>query len=139
MIDEYFKDYIEIDDDIREMTAELKVKKENLYSISGISYDDIIKCRGVHFGLDFFINEIIEIERKIKNKEKEKQKEYDKHLNFILHLNDIKEQSIIKYYYLDRLPIGQIAYIFHISESHLKKTKSIAVANFEEMILNNTK
>lgn len=136
-IDDYFKEYIEICDDIRSMAIELKVRKDDLYSLSGITYEQSSKGTN-HNGIDFLISKIADMEHMIESKEKQKQERYIKELKVIDQLEDKRERLIIKMFYLDRMSIGQIASILYISESHLKRIKSSAVKHFEKMIPNDT-
>lgn len=133
MIDKYFEKYNEICDDIRSMLAELRVKKEELYSISGVSYDSNIKSTKLT-GLEFYIDKIINIENNLKAKEKERIEKYEQHLSLINKLEDKRERFIIKQFYLERLSINQIASILYVSEGHLKRIKSSAVKHFEKML-----
>lgn len=137
MIDKYFEKYNEICDDIRSMLVELRVKKEELYSISGVSYDSNIKSTKIP-GLEFYIDKIIDIEKKLENKEKERIEQYGNHISLINQMEDKRERFIIKQFYLERLSISQIASILYVSEGHLKRLKSSSVKHFEKMLPNDT-
>lgn len=137
LIEKYFEEYNNICDDLKSMIMELKVKKDNLYSITGTSYDQSIKS-SVHYGIEHYLDEILNLEKKIKLKEDESRSLYAEYLDKINCLKNNKEQIIIKYFYLDHLSIGQIATILYLSEGHIKRLKSQAVKNFEKMLLNVT-
>lgn len=137
LIDLHFQHYRDVVDDLKQLMSELQVKRENLYTLTGTSYDELVKSHE-HVGIDHFLKEIQDLEDKIKSKEEERKELYDDHSIEISELDNINNQRILTYFYLDRLSIDQIASILYLSSAHVKRLKKEAVTKFEKMILNNT-
>lgn len=137
-IDLHFQAYLDILEDLKTMSSELQIKKENLYNLTGHSYNEIIKS-STYVGVERFIEDIQKLEEMISAKEKERIEKYDDHIIEISNLEDIMQQRIIIYFYLDRLSIEQIATILYLSSPHVKRLKKAAVVEFEKMIPNDTK
>jgi len=137
LIDLHFQHYRDVVDDLKQLMSELQIKRENLYTLTGTSYDELVKSHE-HVGIDHFLKEIQDLEDKIKSKEEERKELYDDHSIEISELDNISNQRILTYFYLDRLSIDQIASILYLSSAHVKRLKKEAVTKFEKMILNNT-
>lgn len=134
MIEKYFEYYNEIYNDLKSMFAELNYRKEELYTISGQSFNDIKVTEKKIVGLDFYIAPITDLENKIASKMKEQNSIYQEKLNSINQLSKKEDRNIIRWYYLDKMSISQIASILYISERHVLRKKKQAIVNFEKII-----
>ncbi len=138
MVEKYFEKYIEICKDIKEMIRELQVKKSDLYTLSGMNYEECLKST-IHTGFEESIQEIMNLEEMLKEKQKEKKELYEKYLIDLQNIINLKERKILKLFYLDMLTIKQISEIMELSDSYVKSLKSSAIDHFEKIILNSTK
>lgn len=131
MIESHFIKYNNLKDDIRYKNMELIKLKEDLKTLTGVSYDKLKVKGGVNITMEDKLHVIIE-------KEKQLQKLYDsynelraKHESEIDRIQDGTKRFILKSFYLDRCTIKEIAVTLEKSCGHIKKLKRWAVAEFE--------
>jgi DNA-directed RNA polymerase specialized sigma subunit len=130
-------EYNDILNKINEVQAKITVLKENIYSVKGISYDDIPKGTNGNADIIFFLIEIEESEKELEELKEKKNIIKSKHEKEIEKVNNDKYRSILRMYYLNKFNIIKIAELMGISESYARNLKKKAISQF--MIENSIK
>lgn len=113
-----FKDYKEICTLITEYEYKIFTLKERLYSVSGVRYDDMPKCHGRSDDMVFKLQEIDELVEEL-NALKEKKKElYNKHIQEISLVNNSRQRSVLRMYYLLEMNVDDIKTVLDIQEKN---------------------
>ena len=136
---EHFNEYDEIYTQIRELTYKLEVINHNIYDVKGVAYDTQVKTTSPSSMVDKIISKD-EIENQISELLAKKKVLYDKHVKEISLVDDKRKRSILRSYYLLKMPIEDIASMLELTNDRVYKLKREAVKEFENKIsLNNTK
>lgn len=134
---EYFRQYNDILNQIREIEYKIITLKERLYSISGVRYDDTPKGSSPGNDIVYRIQEIDDLIQEKDRLQASKEELYKKHLSDINKVDDEKMRSILRCYYLNKLSIKEIAEIHGVTPNHITKLKRDAVYEFSLLILKN--
>lgn len=136
---EHFKEYNEIIMRIRELNYKLEVVNHNIFDVKGISYGDKVRSTA-----PISINDKLIYKDELDNQMEEllaqKKVLYDKHIKEISLIDDERKRSILRCYYLLKMPIEDIANMLELTTNRVYKLKREAVREFKAKItLNNTK
>lgn len=134
-MNDHFMEYNDILNKINEVQAKITVLKENIYSVKGISYDDIPKGTSGNADIIFFLIEIEDSEKELEELREKRNDLKLKHEKEIEKVNNDRYRSILRMYYLNKFNIIKISELMGISESHARKLKKEAIHQF--MIENN--
>lgn len=135
MMENHFKAYNKIVDDIHAKNMQLIKLKEDWYNITGTTFDEINIKGGQRLDIADQLHNIVEKEKELRatiNYKEELRRVHEQEINKI---KDSKKRTILKLFYLDGCPIKQIAYCLRKSEAHTKKLKRWAVNEFKEKVI----
>lgn len=133
----HFMEYNDILNRISEVQAKIIEIKENIYSIKGISYDDVPRGKNGAVDILYFLAEIEELEKELKELLDKKNLLRKKHEKEIDKLSNSKHRSVLRMYYLMKFDVYRIADTLKITKNHVHKIKREATKEF--MILNECK
>lgn len=129
-MNEHFIEYNDILNRIKEIQLKLKLCRENIYSIKGVSYNDIPKGTNSGNDISYYLVEIEELENKLEKLKEKKDILRNEHEKEIEKVKDDRYRSILRMYYLDKVDIIRISEIMNLSVSHTRRLKSEAIAMF---------
>ena len=133
----HFAEYNDLKIKLAEYNSRIDVLKEKLYSVSGVSYDDAPRVRSSNGSIIYKIQEIDELVKERDEIESKLSLQYVKHVNEIDLVSDEKKRSILRSYYLHRMPLKEIARNYDVTMNHISRLKSQAVKEFKEKIFKN--
>lgn len=134
---EHFSEYTELYNRIRELNYKLETIKHTLYDPKAVSYGTQIRSTNPRTLVDR-IGDKDEIEEEIKSLQKKKRVLYDKHIKEISVVTDERKRSILRCYYLDKMPIYDISNLLCLTDKRLYTLKREAENEFQEKIILNT-
>lgn len=136
-MNKHFYEYNEICNQIVELEYKLITKKDNLYSVKGVSYDDMPKGNGNGIDIVFKINEIDELEERLNVLKESKTTLYDKHIQEIALIDKETHRSVLRAYYLLKMDVKDIAEMMNKTPNHISKLKRDATEEFVSKIIAN--
>lgn len=128
---EHFREYNELWSRIRELSYKLEVVSHNIYDVKGISYDIKVRSTAPRSLVDKLTSKD-ELEHQIEELKAEKKILYDKHIKEISLVDDERERSILRCYYLLKMPIQEIASLLDITTNRVYILKNKAVEEFKD-------
>lgn len=123
-------EYDDVINRIAEVQTKLCVLKESIYSIKGISYDDIPRESSGNADISHFIGEIDELEAELEELKEQKDQLRSKHEKEIDKVKNNKYKSVLRMVYISKLGIYKIADALKISVSYARKLKKEAIDEF---------
>ena len=131
----HFAEYNDLKIKLAEYNSRIDVLKEKLYSVSGVSYDDAPRVRSSNGSIIYKIQEIDELVKERDEIESKLNLLYVKHVNEIDVLKSEMQRSILRSFYLHRIPVKNIARSYGVTDNHISRIKSLAVREFKKKIL----
>ena len=119
------------------LETKIKEKKNALYSIKGITYDKELSKTNTNKDLASMFAEIDELEEELqKSKDKVSKLElyYREEIKKIT--DNVKDQTILRMYYINNFKIYQIAFMFDYSERQTMRIKRKADEKIKKYIKN---
>lgn len=140
-MENHFLEYTETLERIKELHSKIAILKEAIYSVKGVSYDDVLKTQGSS-GADigYYIAEIDELEEELEILQEKKKKLKAKHLIEIGRVKNWKYRKLLRLLYIDNRSLNEAAVEMQKSSSHCRKLKAKAISDFfREMSENDIK
>lgn len=106
------------------------MKKNLLYSVSAVKYDDLPKVHSGGVDIVYKIQELDDLTEELNILKEHKKELYDKHMAEIQKLDDERERQVLRCYYLMRMPTQDIANLLNLTSNHISKIKRKAIDNF---------
>lgn len=130
-MEDHFAEYIETLERIKELHSKIGVLKDAIYSVKGVSYDDVLKSSGSGGAdISYYIAEIDELEAELKELNAKKQQLKAKHLAEIGKVKNWKYRKLLRLLYIDNRSLNDAAAELQKSPSHCRKMKRKATNEF---------
>ena len=127
---EHFKAYNEIWSRIRELSYKLEEIENNIFGIKGIPYGEHIPSTApTNFNEKLMYRD--ELLSQMEELKTQKKALYDKHIEEISKVNDEREQSILRCYYLLKMSIEDISALLNLTGNRIYKLKHEAIRDFK--------
>lgn len=134
---EYFYKYDELLLKIRETISKIETLKETIYSVKGVSYDDLPKQGNGNADIVYYLIEIEDLEDTLKSLYQQKKELRNTYELDIKKVNNLEYQTIIRMYYLDKNNLKEISSVIRKSYSYTRKMKKEAENEFLCEIVHN--
>lgn len=140
-MENHFSEYIETLERIKELHGKIGVLKDAIYSVKGVSYDDVLKSPGSGGAdISYYIAEIDELEAELETLQEKKKQLKAKHLIEIGQVKNWKYRKLLRLLYIDNRSLNDAAIEMQKSPSHCRKLKALAISEFfREMSVNDIK
>ncbi len=132
-MEQHMRAYNQLLHKINERGMELAQLKEDFENISGIRYDRVQVQGGKQYDIGDKLARIMEKEEQLKALEDYKEELKKVHELEFDKVENLKQRTILKLFYLYKRPIKQIAYNMRLSEDHVKTLKRNGVKRFLEL------
>lgn len=137
LIDEHFKEYNDICNQIEELRCKWTELNNKLYGIKPINYSGMPSGGGGdnEDKVIIFLERLDDIEKEIGIlREKRKQKK-EEHLKEINHLESLDSRRIMREIYLNRHKTEDLMNLMNYNRSNVFRLKSVAIDDFVNLIL----
>lgn len=134
-VKEHFAEYNELCQIIEEKEFQLIMMKEALYSVRGVSYDDMPKGGGGGADIVRRIQSIDELQDELNEMRDERRSMQKKLSDEIMRLKNPKHRTVMRAYYLMRSSGKEIMRLMNLSESRVYTLKREAEKEFAEKAL----
>ena len=135
-MDNHFMEYNDILNKINEVQTKIIELKESIYSVKGVSYDDVPKGTGKNIDIVYFLAEIEELEIELMALNSKKAMLKKKHEEEIDKLKNCNYKSLLRMYYIYKFDKYKIADTMNISVGHFHRLKREAISDFLTSIIN---
>lgn len=137
LIDEHFKEYNDICNQIEEQRCKWTETNNKLYGIKPINYSSMPSGSGSSSEdktLEF-LERLDDIEKEIEILRKERKQKKEEHLKEINCLESLDSRRIIREIYLNRHKTEDLMNLMNYNRSNVFRLKSVAIDDFVNLIL----
>lgn len=137
LIDEHFKEYNDICNQIEELRCKWTELNNKLYGIKPINYSGMPSGGGCgnEDKVIIFLERLDDIEKEIEILRKERKKKKEEHLKEINRLESLDSRRIIREIYLNRHKVEDLTKLMNYNRSNVFRLKSMAIDEFANLIL----